>query len=246
MNPAIVVMLYDRAEAQFELSVKAVESALNQDIPVDVIVIDNGSTCEKTKQWLATISNCIVHAYEYNLSPLKRGNDIMADLFYQGYPCVLGCPNDVILPPNLYRKMLERPEGIVAPGMHGANPPVIMEDVNRVHGDVHVSVVLIRKEAHDSLVQRDGYFWDEGYFMYASDCDLKLRLDGIETAQLDILCWHYGGASHRLAIGSDFVYQQADKDRAYFSKKWGFAIGDPEYNERMAKYYSQDQVNAKS
>jgi isochorismate hydrolase len=68
--------------------------------------------------------------------------------------------------------------------------------------------------------------------MYASDCDLKMRLEGIPTAQLDILCWHYGGASHRLAVGGQ-PYEQADKDRAYFDKKWGHGIDSEQYAEKI-------------
>ncbi len=95
-----------------------------------------------------------------------------------------------------------------------------------------MSAMLIRRQAYETLMQRDGYFYDEGYFMYASDCDLKMRLEGIPTAQLDILCWHYGGASHRLAVGGQ-PYEQADKDRAYFDKKWGHGIDSEQYAEKI-------------
>jgi hypothetical protein len=235
MNNAIMLMVYDRTEAQHELSRKAFESAVAQDIPVDIFVLDNGSTYRGTPEWLIgeTRKACF-YREEENISPLIFGNRVHGDLF-QDYDHVLCIPNDVIMPPNLYRKMLEWPQGLVAAGMHGTNPPAIMEEVKRVHGDVHLSVTLVRKSAHDALVQRDGFFMDEGFFMYASDCDLKMRLDGIPTAQLDILCWHYGGASHRLSISTKGIYEQADKDRDYFTKKWGFPIGSPEYDARIAK-----------
>ncbi len=234
MNNAITVLIYDRTEAQYKLSRAAVESALAQDIPVDVTIINNGSTCERTKEWLKEETSCDVHDFENNLYPMKVSNMLLGYLFGMGHQHILGLPNDIIAPPNLYRKMLEREELLVTPGMHGTNPPAIMEDVKRIHGDIHMSAMLIKRQAYETLMQRDGYFYDEGYFMYASDCDLKMRLEGIPTAQLDILCWHYGGASHRLAVGGQ-PYEQADKDRAYFEKKWGHPIDSEQYGERIAK-----------
>ena len=107
----------------------------------------------------------MVYSYGHNHSPIALANRHLAQLFGgDNHEHVLCLPNDVICPPNLYRKMLERPEGIVAAGMHGANPPVVMEEVKRVHGDVHMSAVLIRKSAYDALVAQDGYFLDEGFF----------------------------------------------------------------------------------
>ncbi len=242
MNNAITVLIYDRTEAQYKLSRAAVESALSQDIPVDVYIINNGSTCERTKEWLGEVaeplgSSPVVYSYEQNLSPMKVSNMQLGFLFNAGYDHILGLPNDIIAPPNLYRKMLEREELLVTPGMHGTKTESHdpwTEDVKRIHGDIHMSAMLIRRQAYETLMQRDGYFYDEGYFMYASDCDLKMRLEGIPTAQLDILCWHYGGASHRLAVGGQ-PYEQADKDRAYFEKKWGHPIDSEQYGAKIAK-----------
>ena len=100
-----------------------------------------------------------------------------------------------------------------------------------------MSAALIRKSAYDALVAQDGHFFDEGFFMYASDCDLKVRLAkaAVPTAQLDILCWHFGGASHRLGIGADAVYRQADRDRDYFTQKHGSPIESEYYANWLAK-----------
>ncbi len=236
MNNAIVVMVYDRTTEQFELSVKAYESAVAQDMPVDVFVLDNGSTCEATKDWLRKIEFAVKFRYEQNIAPTIASNAFLKELFKYGYDCVFGIPNDVILPPNLYRKMLEFPQDMVTPGMHGTNPPAIMEEVHRIHGDIHMATCMIRKSAYDKMVAKYGYFFDENYFMYASDCDMKMRFAdaGITTAQLDILCWHYGGASHRLGIGGSAAYAQADRDREYFQRKWGHPISSEQYGAKVA------------
>jgi len=93
--------------------------------------------------------------------------------------------------------------------------------------------MLTRKWAVDALVARDGYFLDEGMFMYASDVDLKLRMAmvGIRGAQTNISVYHYSSACWRLATPevSNAINQQANKDRDYFSGKYGFNIGSPEH-----------------
>jgi GT2 family glycosyltransferase len=248
------MLVYNQRQEQLDLTKQALASLLSQDVgPLDVVVIDNGSVdgilTGGTREWLDSIRepNFTVAYYPKNVSPCKVTNVWLGRLF-EDHDDVLGVANDVILPPNLYRKMLEFPQGIVAAGMHGVNPPVIMEEVKRVHGNVHLSVPLIRRWAYDDLIAKDGHFFDEyiegsnpqkGYFMYASDCDLKVRLveAGISTAQLDILCWHYGGASHRLGLHSEAraAYAQADLDRDYFYRKWGYPIASPEYAAVEAK-----------
>ena len=57
-----------------------------------------------------------------------------------------------------------------------------------------MAVMLTRKWAYDALIAKDGFFLDEGFFMYASDCDMALRMAscGIRGVQLDVPYWHYG------------------------------------------------------
>ena len=237
MNNAIVLTCYDRTQSQYDLTLDTLDSAIKQDIPVDIYLIDNGSTYEPWVGKIVPGMSGEILRHPRNESPIKLGNLYAAKLFALGYEHILGMPNDVVLPPNLYRKLLERPEQMVAPNMDGQNPPGIMETVERIHGDLHMAVMLMRKSAYDTLMAKDGYLFDEGMFMYASDCDLKLRIAeaGISTSQLDIQCWHYGGASHRLAPDAHLVHEQADRDRTYFTRKWGFSIGSLEYNERISK-----------
>jgi hypothetical protein len=105
------------------------------------------------------------------------------------------------------------------------------------HEDVHTSVCLIRKWAYDALVEKDGYYLDEGFWMYANDCDLKLRLGqcGIHGAQTDIGCWHFGSSTWRLApdVEQAAMLQQADRDREYFRRKFGFSVGSAEHVAAM-------------
>ena len=52
MNNAVLMTIYNRTQEQHDLTIGAFESALAQDIPVDIYLIDNGSTFPATKEWL--------------------------------------------------------------------------------------------------------------------------------------------------------------------------------------------------
>ena len=101
-----------------------------------------------------------------------------------------------------------------------------------------MAVMLMRKWAHDAIVSQYGHFLDEGFVHYASDCDLALRMAGcgIHGVQLDIPFWHYGSATWRLAPEAEgrAMVQQADIDRDYFERKWGFRVDDPLYGQSAA------------
>ena len=165
-------------------------------------------------------------------------NKSAAVLFALSYTQLFGVPNDVILPPNLFSELAKWPRGFVAAWMNEEyNNVAPCERAAAVHEDPHTSVMLVRKWAHAALVAKDGYFLDEGYQFYASDCDLKLRMHacGIHGIQLDIQCYHFSGASHRLAPPeiSKAITDQADVDRAYFYSKYGFNVGSQEHVDAL-------------
>jgi len=234
MNNAVVITVYDRTSEQHRLTVSAVESALKQDIPVDLFILDNGSTYEPTREWLRALAdvrpNVTLQRYEENISPIKLGNMWMGDLFNRlGYQHILGIPNDVILPSNLYREFLRWPRGIVTGSMTGEQEVPRFETSEAMNECTPMAVCLIRKWAYEALMSKDGYFFDERFFMYASDCDFALRIAacGIRGVQLDIQYWHYGSASHRLA-NAPGAYG-ANEDRQKFIEKWGFPVDAYEY-----------------
>jgi GT2 family glycosyltransferase len=240
---AVAMLVFDSTDEQFQLTKAAVMSVLNQDIPVNLWIVDNGSTYEPTKEWLIGIAiRChqriqIIRNPE-NQSPVRVTNRLFGYLFSKD-DCeyILGVPNDVELPPNFYSQLLKCPRGIVTASM--------TQDREAVHHDggsheafavsecTPLAVGLIRKWAHDALVAKDGFFLDPRFEFYCSDCDLALRMAacGIRGIQLSIPYWHFCSASHRLAadgVGKS-ITDRADIDREVFRQKWGFGVSDEAY-----------------
>jgi GT2 family glycosyltransferase len=235
LNPVLML-----AYNNLNLTQDAVASAFSQDIPVALYLVDNGSN-DGTIGWAKSLQVPSPHKisvvrYKSNVSPVRIFNWMFEEIFREN-KYVLTMPNDVILPANTYSQMLQVPRGIVAATQverkEDVKPP--SEQPVAVNENIPMAVALIRKWAHEALVAKDGHFYDEGYFHYASDCDLALRLAacGIRGVQLDLNYWHYGSASWRLATKeiAREITSQADVDRSYFEKRWGFRVDDPRYME---------------
>lgn len=240
MNNAILMIAYNN----LELTKAAVLSALNQDIPVDLFIVNNGST-DGSREWLDSLAidqpNVTAIHYDSNSSPCAISNSELEQLFvHDGYSTVLGMANDILLPPNAYREMLKWPRGIVcASEIHDratfdAYHP---DSITAVSENTPMSLMMLRKWAWEALIAKDGYFFDESFFMYASDCDLALRLAscGIHGLQLNLGYFHVSSATIKNA-GSEarLMHMQADCDRATFERKWGFRVDALEYGQRAS------------
>ena len=234
MNP-VLVLCYN----QIDLTKKCVDAILAQTIPVHLTVVNNGST-DATRQWLSDlstfVSNVTVVHLDTNTAPTKIANAMAAGIFSNS-DHVLGVSNDAILPPNAYSELLSHPEPLVGAMMWDQVEPPHCYQSQVVGTDVHTSVCIVRKSLYTTFMDRYGYYLDEGFFMYANDVDFKLRMIecGLTGAQTDVGCWHYGSATWRLAPPEEArrMLQQADIDRAHFTRKWGFSIGSEEYNKAL-------------
>lgn len=226
----------------------AVASALAQTVPnLKLWIIDNGST-DETAAWLADLAltepRVCLTSYQINKSPVAVANAVLDALFSYpgsvGQPAcshILTMPNDVVLPPQFYSELLACPRGVVTASMTSAmnllDHPIL--PASAVNECTPMAVVLWRRWAWQAVTERYNYFLDPGFWHYASDCDLALRLAalGIHGVQLDLPFWHYGSAAWRLAEPRQQQAQlaQADRDREYFAAKWGWPVDDPRYTE---------------
>lgn len=223
MTNPIILTCYNRTREQHELTLEAFESACAQDIPVEILVVDNGSTFPATAEWVRSLTTPTL-VFPVNTAPTRVGNLAVARAL-EASPHVLSIPNDVILPPNCYSELLRFPHGFVSAGTASAerNPPP--RCATFLHHDCHFSVILTRRWAFDALMTTYGQFLDESYFHYASDCDMKKRWHeiGLQGAQTDLQVWHYGSASWRLSTDPERreMLLQADRDRETYFQKWG-------------------------
>ncbi len=229
MNPILML-----AFNNLNLTRKAVASALDQSIPVHLTIVNNGST-DGTREWLddlaVTVDNVSVLHLPAN-QPVTKVANRMAEMMFQSHPYLLGIPNDCILPSNCYSELLRWPRGFVCASSIGDALPEVYESI-AVNECTPMAVMLTRKWAYDALIARDGYFFDEGYFHYASDCDMALRMAtcGIRGVQLNVPYSHVGSATHNLPEIHAESCVRADRDRAYFVQKWGFRVDSLEYGK---------------
>lgn len=241
MNP-ICMITYNN----LELTKLAVESALAQDVDggVWMTIVNNGST-DGTRGWLdeafgASENVDVIHR-QINTPVVQIANDILKELF-RDHLYVLGIPNDVILHPSTYREFLKWPRGIVTGSeirnrleyeTYISNP---LPPTHAISENTPMAVMLTRKWAWDALIAKDGYFFDERFTHYASDCDLALRISscGIRGVQLSAPYFHVGSATHRLPEIHAQSCRVADMDRAKFVEKWGFRVDSLEYGQLPA------------
>lgn len=241
---AAMMLAYDNVMEQHNLTVQALESLLAQDIgSLDILLIDNGSSLPATWEHFQMVRDLYmdredetrIHCIrnDENYSPVKLSNRALQYFWKIGHDKVLGMANDVRLPKNFYRLANAWPRGIVCASMTSEQNFPEVERANPVNECTPMAVVLLRKWVHDALVAKDGFFFDEGFWLYASDCDFALRIAscGIRGIQLDMQYFHHGSAHWRLLDPEEGRKEtnKADGDRAYFVKKWGFPVNDYEY-----------------
>jgi len=208
----------------------AVASFLAQDIPVKVLLLDREST-DGFSQWVrAKYPEKVTALWDRHDSVAGAWNRAL-NLILNRFKCqwALVCNNDVELRKDTYRHLLADGRGFVtAVGvkdrrqMQSANPTAW-----RPHPDF--SCFLIR----DWVWRKAGPF-DEAYLgAFAEDGDAHARMCslGIEAVSIAVPYYHIGSGT--LAQVSEkeaeTICLQADKNREYFHRKWGFRIGSPEY-----------------
>jgi GT2 family glycosyltransferase len=215
-----------------ELSKRAADSILAQDIHCTLYVINNNSN-DGTNEWLENrpeIRQWMLHTPRGVSASWNFGLEYLFNVARA--PHVLVVNNDVELRPDTYRSLIEDGGQFVTAvsvdnraGMHGE-----WRNSRRPHPDF--SCFLIRRET----------WWTVGLFdtrmvHYASDADYHLRMHqaGIEAYTIGVPFYHYASGTLKQATGDerDKIRRQADNDRAAFEAKWGCKVGSPQYYEKF-------------
>lgn len=226
MNPVLIL-----CHNCIELTKRCVESVKNQDLETSLYFVDNGST-DGTADWARAQNPAGFVRFQDNSGVSKGWNLILSIIFSQpeGSHCLI-VNNDVVLPPWFYSELLSYKVPFVS-GVSAMTMERIQEKVPRgplvTHPDF--SAFLIRRSAWQEI----GPF-DEGMKFYAQDCDYHLRGALADVPLFAANCPFYHERSSTLRSASPEerveIEGQANRDRAFFLKKWGFPVGSEEYQQ---------------
>lgn len=227
MNPVLIL-----TRNNLELTKRCVASVQAQDLPTEILIVDNGST-DGTVEWLLSWTRR-VHNFSQNLGVSFGWNTGLEWFFnpkFDNASHVLVLNNDTVLPPWFYRELLAYDVPFVT-GLAQSDMAEIAEPKAPAALDPHpdFSAFLIRRGAWEAV----GPF-DEGMKLYASDCDWHVRAHrkGISLWKSSTSYYHIRSSTIRLASDEERqkIQTQANEDRAKFRQLYGRVPGDPTYDE---------------
>lgn len=222
MNPVLIL-----THNNLELTKRCVNSVLKQDIPTEVLIIDNGSK-DGTRDWLMghlRVGFCLLQSNE----GVSVGWNVGISSLLEAWDQVLVVGNDTWLPPTFYRELLSRNVPFVT-GVAVDNMEQAMQKPDRgpLTDYPDFSAFCITRDCW----QKIGPF-DEKLKHYCGDCDMHLRAHrmGIRLCKSDQPFYHERSSTLRLASPEERaeIETQANKDRAMFKSIWNCLPGQPEY-----------------
>ena len=224
------------ARNNVEYTKAAVRTAIDQDVPCEVMVIDNCSA-DGTMDWLKT-RDVARFFNPVQLSLAACWNQALKIFWRIGCEEALVVNNDVELRRDTYR--LLRSHGgpfVTCISVRNREEMGTVEDrhvptlyaTERPHPDF--SCFLIRKEVTD----RVGWF-DEKYFpAFCEDCDYHVRMHraGIRAVAVALPFVHHGSQTLRTAESGERqrIERGAERNRERFREIYGCRPGTPEYEK---------------
>lgn len=227
MNPVLILM-----KNNLEMNKRCAESALAQDIPIQLHCYDNEST-DGTSDWLFDMSQFDKRYVDQSSGVdlgVSEGWNFVLDILFENWKAehVLCINSDTVLPPWFYSTLLSYDGPFITGVSVGsmdeiASPPPRKELVP--HPDF--SGFLIRRECWEKVGEFDG-----NMVLYASDIDYHARAHrkGIQLMNAGIPFFHERSSTLNNATAQDkrTIQQQADADRGVFRKKWGYPANNCE------------------
>jgi O-antigen biosynthesis protein len=236
INSIIIV-----AHNGLHLTRQTLKSALAQDIPVSIGLIDNASS-DGTAHWArameARYPNVVWVPLAKQLSLAACWNEglrrVWSHVLNGQHAIVLN--NDVVLHPSTYRKLLEHGGPFVTTVSVDNKEQFVVDPDAPVTADrphPNFSGFLIRKSCWDAV----GPFNESYYPAYCEDAEYHVRMHraGIKAVCIDLPMLHLGNGANTMRFAeSAEVYQikrGADRNRERFASKYGCKPGEPEYAE---------------
>lgn len=238
------------ARNNLDLLKQSVASAQAQDVPVRVMVVDNGSGAD-VGSWLRCRRDVMSIAFQPQHSVSRAWNAALSFLFgSRGCERVLVINQDSVLRPDTYR-WLESEGAEFVTGVGSDNPKSIrpywiespsweggpelehwsdpQPDAARPHPDF--SCFMISRECYARVGPFDEQFL--GAFCEDGDYHVRMHNAGIYAYAIDLPFWHVGGGSQTIKRAGveeqQRISEQAARNREYFRSKWGFEIGSAAY-----------------
>jgi len=216
------------------LTKKAVASAKAQDIPCDILVVDNAST-DGTPQWLATkdITTICLSKQESLSACWNRG---LRAFWSIGKKHCLIANNDVEIRRDAYH-LLETHGGDFVTCVSVDRPEQLGKWFDREDVDLHAterphpdhSCFFLRK----SVTDRVGFFNESYYPAYGEDSEWHIRCHraGIRAVCIDVPFLHHGASTLKHADPAEaaIIRRGADANRKRFKAQYGVEIGSPGY-----------------
>lgn len=214
------------------LTKKAVATALAQDIPCDVLLLDNASS-DGTAEWSATKSLCRI-SLATQVSLAECWNIALQCAWKAGREHAMVLNNDVEIRADAYRLLLAHGGPFVTcvsvdtkERMGVANDREAVDFVPRPHPDF--SAWLIRRYVTDKV----GWFNEDYWPAMAEDCEYHIRMHraGVEAVCVDVPFLHHGSATVKNCDPAERIKIQrgADRNRERFRSVYGCLPGTPAY-----------------
>ena len=224
MNPVLIL-----THNNLELTKRCIASVREQDTPVDIGVVDNGST-DGTREWLSEerIQTVI---FDSNRG-VSVGWNVGLDLAFiaPSHRHVLIIGNDTVLAPWTYSALLSADVPFVTGMDVGMNPLPESPEVFPLTVAPDFSCFLIRREVWNEV----GAF-DERLVNYCSDCDYHIRAHrlGIQLWKANVPYNHERSSTLNRAEPEEraIIQAQANNDREVFKSIYGCIPGEPAYGE---------------
>lgn len=234
MNTIIIV-----AHNGLHLTRQTLKSALAQDVPVEILLVDNASS-DGTTHWARAMetrySNVRWMPIAKQISLAACWNKALKEVWMRGGEHALVLNNDVVIAPDTYAVLLHHGGQFVTTvsvDKEDQLPVAFGQRIMNERPHPNFSGFLIRKRCTDQV----GFFNENYYPAYCEDAEYHVRMHraGIRAVCIDLPMLHLGNGANTLRFADPAEAHQikrgADRNRDRFLECYGCLPGSLEYEK---------------